>query len=223
MSQTAMVPKTNESTACAFFNTWYADCTRGWITIWTAQDKQTRWFHVKELTGAAKAAVQLAEQGMDVYFGVGLRQKKTHSNKRGSADTIMTIPGVWLDVDYGDTHKEKAIPPTLEAALELIDAFPYEPSILVHSGFGLHGYWKFQTPVEIENERMREEVQHYLSRFQGTFRHAASQKGWKIDNTADLPRVLRVPGTLNCKKGDPVDVRILRPTIRSERDRETIH
>jgi hypothetical protein len=46
-------------------------------------------------------------------------------------------------------------------------------------------------------------------RLQGTLRSAAARQGWKLDNTSDLSRILRIPGTLNHKGGDPLPVRIL--------------
>ncbi|MDD3899426.1 MAG: phage/plasmid primase, P4 family, partial [Syntrophomonadaceae bacterium] len=48
-----------------------------------------------------------------------------------------------------------------------------------------------------------------LSRhFQHTLRHKAQEKGWELDGTADLARVLRPPGTFN-NKLEPVEVVIL--------------
>lgn len=214
MIATAPAATTNETIAIEFFKAWFANCDRGWITIWTGQDKRTHWFHVKEYKTAAEAAIQLSERNMDVYFGVGLQQKRLSSG-RGSADTILSIPGVWMDLDYGDTHAEKNLPPTLEAAMDLLWEFPSEPSIVVHSGHGLHGYWKFFSPWEIETKKEREKAKRYLERFQGTIRHYAAKHGkhgWKLDNTSDLARVLRVPGTMN-RKGDPVEVTIQHPAI----------
>ena len=38
--------------------------------------------------------------------------------------------------------------------------------------------------------------------------HKANEKGWKVDNVGDLPRVLRLPGTMNIK--NPEDIRMAR-------------
>jgi hypothetical protein len=43
----------------------------------------------------------------------------------------------------------------------------------------------------------------------GIQRRLAHDAGWKVDNTADLARVLRLPGTTNTKGEEPVDVRIV--------------
>ena len=158
---------------------------------------------------AKEQALRLAEKS-DVYYGVGLRGERLKSG-RGEAKDVACIPGFWVDVDIaGDAHKQKDLPEDLDAAIELLDSFPLQPSILVHSGYGLHAYWLFYEPWEMDGEEGRSEAENMLSRFQATLRGMAQQKGWKLDNTADLPRVLRVPGTLNHKSGTPKEVKILR-------------
>jgi len=47
-----------------------------------------------------------------------------------------------------------------------------------------------------------------LLTLQKTFIAKAKEIGWKVDNTSDLVRLLRIPGTFNFKR-DPVMVEIL--------------
>lgn len=202
----------NPQAAVEFFKVLYGDCKDGFLTLWTKQGKRTYWFEVQDHEEAAQTAIQLAKMKRDVYFGVGLRKEELQPPARGSIEDVILIPGVWMDIDIkSDAHVEEDLPPDINAAVNLLQEFPLQPSILVNSGHGLHGYWKFSEPWRIDNNESREEGIRYLSDFQNTIRRYAARKGWRLDNTADLARVLRVPGTLNLKKGDPIDVTILSP------------
>jgi len=192
-----------------FFEALYRDCKEGYLTIWTLQDKKTYWFKVSKYEEAAEAALLLAQKEYDVYFGVGLRREKLGPMQRGSAKDVAIIPGIWMDIDIkSDVHKEKQLPPDIDAALQIIDEFPMEPSILINSGHGLHSYWLFKEPWIIRTEEEQKKASQYLQEFQGTFLQYALDFGWKLDNTSDLARVLRVPGTINYK-GEPKDVQII--------------
>lgn len=187
-----------------FLETLYGDAP-GWLTLWTRQNKATHWY--KDRDKAAQKALALAAT-MDVYFGVGLRKKRTAG--RGENSDVGIIPGLWVDIDIaGPAHKETNLPPTRDAAIEFLQTFPLQPSILVDSGHGLHGYWLFREPWEFDDDMEREQAADLLERFQGTLRDRARANGWKLDSTHDLARVLRLPGTLN-HKGKPVSVTVLR-------------
>ncbi len=40
--------------------------------------------------------------------------------QRGLSEAVTAIPGVWVDLDFGDGHKKKNLPPTQDTALELL-------------------------------------------------------------------------------------------------------
>jgi hypothetical protein len=63
--------------------------------------------------------------------------------------------------------------------------------------------WILNTPAE------RERAQTLLRRLQRTVQLLAMERGWKVDTTSDLARVLRLPGTFNWKSGNPVPVTIV--------------
>src|SRR5690606_4012326 len=129
---------------------------------------------------------------------------------RGENEDVLAIPGLWIDVDIASgAHKERALPDTLDEAVDLVRSFQKEPSILVHSGHGLHAYWLFNEPMYIETPEDQAKAETLLSRFQATIRGAAAKRGWKLDNTSDLARVLRVPGTMNYKT-EPRPVEIIK-------------
>ena len=72
----------------------------------------------------------------------------------------------------------------LEAAVRLFE-FPIRPSFVVLTGNGMHVYWKFEEPQEPSDR-----IHKLLHIVTGVL---------KADSCADFARLLRVPGTLNCK------------------------
>src|SRR5262249_15629249 len=67
--------------------------------------------------------------------------------------------------------------------------------------------WVLDTPDEHQAAAL------LLRRFQRTIQEQAAMQGWKVDNTADLARVLRPAGTLNHKSGTPKLVTILHEDV----------
>ncbi|MBE3585472.1 MAG: DUF3987 domain-containing protein [Thermoanaerobacter sp.] len=191
-----------------FFFALYGQDAPGWLVIWTKQDKLSRWFEASNISEATARCQELAGS-FDVYFGVGLREQKLASDKRGKADKVIAIPGLWLDIDcQGGTHTATNLP-TLEEGRDFLAEFSLPPSIVVHSGGGLHVYWLFNRLWTFRDNAERERAADLVARFQQVFIALAGARGWKLDNTSDLSRVLRVPGTFNHKSGQPVPVRVL--------------
>ena len=174
----------------------------GWLIIWTRQDKATRAFALSE-EGALDEAVEYCATKapvFDVYAAVGLQRERPANTSRGAEPGVACLPGFWADVDIaGGAHKAKDLPPTEQDARGLIDAAGLEPSIIVRSGFGLQPYWLFREPWKIEADEERHRLKSLSTRFQSSLRLRANVRGWTMDSTADLCRVLRVPGTFNHK------------------------
>jgi len=208
-----------------FFRELYGQCKEGWLTIWTRQDKRTQWFPVTKLEQAAEAAMRLSASGKDVYFGVGLRRepvyKETKDGRRylarGENEDVIAIPGFWIDIDIAsEAHKNTELPQSIDEALQLLEMFNRQPSILVHSGHGLHAYWLLDEPWYFADEADHRKAENYVELFQSAIRTvAANHRGWKLDNTADLARVLRVPGTTNYK-AEPLPVQVIKVTQHAE-------
>ena len=179
----------------------------GLLVVWTRQDKASRAFPLAQ-EGALDAAVAYcAERAarMDVYAAVGLQREEPEHGSRGKEAGVISVPGVWADIDIGGAaHKAKDLPCSEEEALSLVDAVGLPPSVIVRSGFGLQVYWLFREPFVIETEAERQELKALSRRFQQMLRLQARGRGWSIDPTADLCRVLRVPGTFNRKIPDDV-------------------
>ena len=194
-----------------FFEKLYRGCeSRGYLVLWTRNDRRSNFFSLNHITKAAQEAAALAEE-KDVYFAVGL-QKTRPSSGRGSADTVAVIPGLWCDIDIkGQGHGRSDLPETVDDAIELANAIEgFPPTLLVHSGGGIHAYWLFKEPWVIESKEEREKAQILVRSWEDTLRQHAKEKGHHLDSTSDLARVLRVPFTLNHKNpGNPVAVKLL--------------
>ena len=174
----------------------------GWLIVWTRQDKATRAFALGEGGALAQAVEYCATKASacDVYAAVGLQRERPANTSRGAEPGVACLPGFWADVDVaGGAHKAQDLPPTEEDARGLIDTAGLEPSVIVRSGFGLQPYWLFRAPWKIESDEERQRLKSLSTRFQSSLRLRANVRGWTMDSTADLCRVLRVPGTFNHK------------------------
>jgi len=114
------------------------------------------------------------ENYRDAFFSVC-----TFKSERRASSNVLHVPGLWVDMDY------KRYPDgELEAAVRLFE-FPIQPSFVVLTGNGMHVYWKFEEPQEPADR-----IRNLLNTVTAVLR---------ADSCADFARLLRVPGTLNCK------------------------
>jgi hypothetical protein len=203
-----------EDVSRSFLRTlWPNEPLPGSLVVWTKSregKKTSSW--CTTLDQAAAVAAQYC-RSHDLYFGVALqgpdaalsiaRQKHpaiSLRSVRGSSNSTTAIPGLWMDIDIkAPAHSQADLPPDLPAALSLLEVVPYEATVLVNSGFGLHAYWLFREPWVFESAGDRREAQRLVRRLQTSVRAEAAGRGWKLDGTGDLARVLRLPGTYNHK------------------------
>ena len=179
---------------------------QGWLVVWTRQDKATRAFDLREAGAMDLATNYCVDRAArnDVYAAVGLQGQQPQNGSRGVEKGVIAVPGVWADIDIeGPAHKAANLPKTEEEALNLVAAVGLAPSIIVRSGFGLQVYWLYREPLTLESEHDWAVAKSRSTRFQALLRQIAGSRGWAVDPTADLCRVLRVPGTFNRKiRGD---------------------
>ncbi|MEM7357365.1 MAG: hypothetical protein AAF657_41505, partial [Acidobacteriota bacterium] len=197
--------------------------TPGNLVVWTCSRRsgKKRSYWLNTLDEAARQAHRL-KRSRDVYFGVALQDPQAAlaitrrrwprvrmPSVRGSEESAVALPAIWADIDLaGPGHAQGALPPDRDAAFELLEAIPVPASIIVHTGGGFHVYWLLRELWLLENEAERQEAKHLLLKLQGALRAEAQRRGYNLDHTADLARVLRLPGTSNLKSqpGQPVRV-----------------
>jgi hypothetical protein len=184
--------------------------------ITTAGTKRTRWLRAEDSDAIASAAVELAERQPDeiahIYLGTCLVDETTVTAmgrdawaQRATNATAAGIMAVCVDIDIaGPEHASKPYPPDLAAAESIYRAVAAPPSIVVHSGNGIHVWWVLSEPWLVRDAADPDAERATMARFaqdwSSTLRYHADRLGhWKIDSTFDLARVMRLPGTLNVR------------------------
>jgi hypothetical protein len=142
----------------------------------------------------------------NVHMGVCLRKPGTKigwdaekkESRRGAVRDVLSACAVWVDIDFKKTPRENALP--------LVKNFPIQPSMAVLSGGGVHLYWLLKEPA----------TGGELARIKPI--NKALVAALSADpECVDLPRVFRVPGTLNMKYAPPAMCRISEPGWHPER------
>ena len=157
--------------------------------------------------GMASAIVKHARTKRDTYFALAAYKEGWHKNAKGKKvlrthENVAHLKALWLDIDFKDGHSG-----VKEAALAIATLPIPTPSILTHSGNGVHAYWPLVESIPLEE---------WLPLAQG-LKNAVRQANVHADPvcTADPARVLRPPGTINWKDPDnPKRVKVLRSTGR---------
>jgi predicted P-loop ATPase len=186
-----------------FLSQLYGDDPQGWLTIFAMPGEHTHWVPAIKRHEAALYAVRMAA-AHNVYFGVGLRGTKLKKG-RGTSPDVIAIPGLYVDIDIKHkVHKAQNLPASIEDALTILKVIPCEPTCIVDSGHGLHAYWLFRELWTFESEVERQRAARLNQRLQATLKAEAERHGWHLDGTADLARVLRIPGTYNRSVPDAV-------------------
>jgi hypothetical protein len=180
------------------------------VLIWLLDGRRSAWF---KDTDAATAYVQ-ANRARDVYLGVALSPADHGPHVRlkieGGERKPSSIVALWSDVDIlNPGHKKRNLAPSAEDAKSIL--FPeLLPSMVVHSGGGLQPWWIFKEPWRLESEEEIRRAGALATRWIRAIRARAAARGWDIDSVGDLTRVLRVPGTSNCKiPGHPRPVQLI--------------
>jgi len=190
-----------------FLNALFGNLESGNLYLWTLPDKRTWSFSVNDLRTMANAAHAIQDD-RDAYLGLGGSLQDIEDSKRLLANNVSFITCLWMDIDIlGPAHKQTDLPPTIEDALSVLPDF-LQPSITVSSGNGLHMYWLLKEAWIFEAQEENLRASNLMIRLQSYIKSLASERGWKLDSTPDLSRVLRVPGTLNHKLGQKQPVRI---------------
>jgi hypothetical protein len=168
-------------------------------------------WHNLATTSLAHSAVRAATRARDasVYFGVALQHPSRQPNpyQRSQNGSAYVLPGLYFDIDLASgAHAASALPSTTAQAMGFLHALPAPPSLVLHTGGGLHAYWLFETPLYLTTETERAAVSQVLRQFAYTVCQAGATHGWTLDALRDLARVLRPPGTINHKYGRRVQV-----------------
>lgn len=184
-----------------FFNQLYGKIpAEHFAYLWTKQ-RGVLSFNIADetqRTDMARKAIELSECNVDIWHSVNPVCVRPTDGKRGDENAVSFQIACVVDIDIRSTA-HKGDPTKLAASFNEAKSFlPFTPSLIIHSGFGLHAYYIFDTPIEITNDN-RELLKRRNNLLLDVIRSQAN--GITIDGVGDLPRIMRTPGTFNYKLG----------------------
>lgn len=171
------------------------------IALWTKADKRSHYY------AASKPAADTLAGRPDVYVSVSLAPKNLGAKRRVKSAESAGIPGLWADVDVvGGPERKTGAAPDLDAALELVNAV-LEPTVTLTSGYGLQAWWLLDDgPWIFGGAEEREQAARLAAGWISLLDAEARTRGFGIDHTQDLARLMRLPGTVNAKGGGEAPV-----------------
>ncbi len=181
------------------------------ILLWTLPEKQSHWFQNIE------GAVKFAESRVgDLYVGVGLSGEDYGPTRRCPSSEVAGIVGLWADFDLlSDAHPECGASNDSRGWHWKLLPKELPRTFIILTGNGVHAWWLFREPLIFESDEERGDTGNLALRWQSFFRLSAASHGWAFDRLGDLARVLRIPGTQNCKvPANPKPVEIYLQTDR---------
>jgi hypothetical protein len=113
----------------------------------------------------------------ELYQGCAERLTESDGSGRGCGKAYV----LWCDIDFKDLEEGDA--------RRLLEAFPLKPSIINHSGHGLHCYWLLDRPYNLQSdpERFKELLRRIAFALHGDLK------------SSECAHVLRAIGTVNHK------------------------
>jgi hypothetical protein len=147
----------------------------------------------------------------NIYTTGGLIRNGVQSG-RGKEEDVVGVVGMWADIDCKGENKPRGVD-NMDEAVKLVMGHGIDPTLIVSTGGGIHPWWLFKEPLVFKNNDERLKQKMRCQRLQETIRQRAKKKGWDIDSTYDVNRVLRLPGTFNRKDpSNPLEVTLLDDT-----------
>ena len=176
-----------------------------WILSEDKKTKRTISFSTNDnfATAIAKKAINLNDDGYNVFIGVNLTDKPMGEYERAKKEKITTQTAIVADIDVENefwhvSDENKKYPADFDTAKSFL---PFEPSILVDSGAGLHAYVLLKKPLQLTTDEEREQAISRNIDYLEMIRQNAGEFASAVDPVHDLPRILRLPGTYNLKHG----------------------
>lgn len=148
----------------------------------------------------ADVATQLNGRG-DIYVRLTTMRQQPERGKRGGADLTLHGMAIPVDLDMKDGWTDE-----LRAELDRrLDAAGLSPTVWVASGHGWHAYLLYDEPfTALDHATMLERAKATMLRLAGELGRAHGIADLAVDpKVYDAARVMRLPGTLNVKTGQP--------------------
>jgi hypothetical protein len=192
----------NNANGKQFLNEVFGNKPSGvYFNIWTAPNNKSKFF--KDIDNAIDYINKIVDKDIEIYIQTGLTDQNLGSKRRGKKKQIIGLPGLYMDIDVaGSAHKNKNLPPTFAAAIDLVKGHGIDPTLIVNSGNGIHAWFLFKEVLIFDGEAEQNDAEMINRRLQETVKQRAKENGWELDSTFDRTRLLRVVGTYNRKDPD---------------------
>lgn len=139
-----------------------------------------------DFTRVQRFLTETEDRKLGAFFGVALRTSASLKTGKGDAAHCQTLTTLFVDADFKHLGEEET--------RKGIAAFPMSPSLIVHSGGGLHPYWLLSYPIFLQGTGGMAKAKKLL-------KHLAASVASVVDESVSEPaRVLRIPGSFNFKK-----------------------
>lgn len=154
-----------------------------------------------DIATATNYALSMATRA-DVYFAMSTFAVEDFKRK---ADRSIKQKSMWLDLDVDPEKAQQGLGyatqrDALLALQKFLQVTGLPEPIIVNSGYGWHLYWPFTQEVDSANWKI---MAGMLAKICKTYNLIADHH-----RTKDLASVLRVPGTLNHKRGTTANVAV---------------
>lgn len=117
---------------------------------------------------------------------------------RGKKENLVQCPGLWIDCDIDELEK-------IDEKIEELRSFQPSPTVLVHSGNGVHAHWVFEEPFDVSTGERRADIESMLRGLQKRLDGDPAR--------TDSSSVMRIPGTLNHPNAKKIEKgRVRQPT-----------
>jgi hypothetical protein len=174
------------------------------IQIWELERRRSSYLR-------APAGARGLEGHRDLYTAVALVSERSNlgPRQRARADQAIAIAGLWLDIDVaGGPDAKTGAAPDPQAAQRLASEL-ITPTIIVSSGYGIHAWYLLDAPWLFASRDEQAQAALMSAQWHALHRASANSRGWGLDHTHDLARLLRLPGTINTKGDGAAPVEIL--------------
>ena len=104
----------------------------------------------------ARKAIELTNNGFDVWHSVNPVSIEPTVGKRGDEFAVSYQTALIVDINIRSAA-HKGEPSLLAANSDEAKSFlPFTPSLIIFSGFGLHAYYIFDSPIKITDQNREE-------------------------------------------------------------------
>lgn len=178
-----LIPDINESInfLCAI----HPNRLRIITTIDEKRRLETKAFGPKE-TEKMAAFIAAYQNQRNYYYAFNILSPSAIGSIKASKADIEAAIGFHVDVD---AKKDAPLQQELDRILDVLKAYPARPSITVYSGGGYQALWLLKEPFALNGDAAR------IAEIENRNFTLGQELGG--DNTQNVDRILRLPGTIN--------------------------